>query len=263
MGCTDGGARALVAERDQLAVQVKALQDTITELRMTPAARFAAAVSAEEAGQVEEAERGYQVLVAQYAAAPEARAAETRLEAIGRARAHREAETKAAAARAERERTARERALLTGITKKYDEMQGTTWYTPKGAGGFSIPVHLYLGEKAGNVWLRMWMGTSTEDWLFWERVIFNVDGQIETYHVERSDKETEVITGGVLEWTDVLLDETWEAQFRRMAHASLVKVRFEGKYRRDVTLSEGTKDKLQLILDLYDKKRGQELSLTR
>lgn len=178
-----------------------------------------------------------------------ARAAQEQAEAR-----RRDAAAKAAAERAAAEKRAEQKVLLSRISKRRDEMQGVTWYHGRGSEDWNqFAAYAYVGDN-GSRWMKFFLGTRTESWLFWDEVIFNVDGRTITISdIDYPEKESDVGYGNVREWAQLSVPgDVSVTDLRAIATGSRVRVRFTGKYYHDYTLGEADKRRLRDILDFYE-----------
>lgn len=80
----------------------------------------------------------------------------------------------------------------------------------------------------------------------------NIDGitlpeqRLGFFHVERDNS-----AGYVWDWVDLAVPGDAVSIFDAMGKGKTVLVRFEGKYRQDLTLSNSAKESLRDTLDLY------------
>lgn len=159
----------------------------------------------------------------------------------------------------EQARAARENEIRAAIESRRDRIENVTWHHARGSKAWSnYAVYGYVGERASDYWMRLYLATRTSDWLFWDRVIFNVDGDIITFGPYESwDKKTDVLGRGVRESIDVRVDANVRRRLRRIADGNTVRVRFRGKYQRDWLLPAADKRRLIQILDFYDFVEGR------
>ena len=153
-------------------------------------------------------------------------------------------------------RAARLAELGGRMRKKIDDVENITWYTPRGASDWNqFAVYAYVGDLGSSTSLRLFLATRTPSWVFWERVIFNVDGVPYEVEVEYLKKGSDVGYGILSEWSDMYADASLDRTLRAVAAGSRVKVRFQGRhYRKDVTLSEREIQRLRDAIEFYDLK---------
>lgn len=126
------------------------------------------------------------------------------------------------------------------LKKEKDEFEGITWYKTSSFknGNIRNKVNVYVGEDKSNVWSRIHVCYFGEDWIFFDKIIFLVDGDpIELEFDEYKQKKTEVVSGGVYEWVDIPT-EHYYILLSRIFMADNVKVKLSGKYSYSWTLSK-------------------------
>lgn len=126
------------------------------------------------------------------------------------------------------------------LNKEKDEFEGITWYKTTSLKNSNIrnKVHVYVGESEMNVWTRIYVCYSGDDWIFFDRVIFLVDGKpIELHFDQFNHKSTEVVSGGVYEWVDVPGID-YDILLSKIIMADNVKIKLSGKYSNSWTLSK-------------------------
>lgn len=133
---------------------------------------------------------------------------------------------------------------LLKLKKRKDEFEGITWYktTSFNNGNVSNKIYVYVGETERNAWTRIYVSYFGEDWIFFDKIIFLVDGDpIELQFDDYKDKKTEVVSGGVYEWVDVP-GADYSILLSRIIMAETVKVKLSGKYSYSWTLSKSEKE---------------------
>lgn len=154
------------------------------------------------------------------------------------------------------EREAKAKAALSKLKSKYDRVEGRTWYYPStypqyvDTRCFVLP---YIGRNdSGHSWLRLEMNYTGDDWIFWTKITFVVDGEkyykyFSYYDVER-DNDTEV-----WEYVDISPTDADVEMLRKIATSKETIVRFEGdNYRKDITISAADKTSIKQVLEAYD-----------
>ncbi|MEN6526098.1 MAG: hypothetical protein ABFD84_06310 [Candidatus Polarisedimenticolia bacterium] len=167
--------------------------------------------------------------------------AEARLKANGaKAAADRKAAIPNAAARAK---------LLAGLKAERDDFQKITFYTdPVIDGTYDSRIYLYIGEDQNkrSYSLRMVVRYHGESWVFWDRALFNVGGdvvEVKPRTVKR-DSSTSVweqadfvVATGAVGEDRLQFSEEGAAIFAKLMQASgPVTMRFAGEHTKDRTI---------------------------
>lgn len=154
------------------------------------------------------------------------------------------------------DREARAKTALAKLKSSYDRVEGITWYEPKtfekytDTRCFVLP---YIGRKdSGYSWLRLRMNYTGDDWIFWTKITFVVDGEkyyksFSYYDIER-DNDTEV-----WEYADISPTDADIEMLEKIVTSNETIVRFEGdNYRKDITISFADKTSIKQVLEAYD-----------
>lgn len=133
---------------------------------------------------------------------------------------------------------------LLKLKKIKDEFEGITWYKTTQFHNWNVnnKVYVYVGETERNAWTRIYVSYFGDDWIFFDKIIFLVDGDpIELPFDDYKEKKTEVVSGGVYEWVDVL-GADYAILLSRIIMAKTVKIKLSGKYSYSWTLSKSEKE---------------------
>lgn len=161
--------------------------------------------------------------------------------------------------KAERER--KEKLRLANATKKmrkkYDDMNGTTWYRDRTSpqyvnyNGFFATIG---DDETSKPWLRLKIQYVADDWLFIEKYIINVDGKTYTITEEKyGEIETDNGGGEIWEWLNRSVDSDEYEIIKAVASGKNVKIRFVGKqYYKDKTITNKQKLALRNVIDAYE-----------
>lgn len=160
-----------------------------------------------------------------------------------------------------KEREARKKALLAQVTSNYDDMSGITAIVPKGydsnyvniSGSINIEPRITITDLDSAAF-NIIAGFKQDDWVFMDKIIFNVDGERFQWDIGFGDRESQVLWGGIAEWTvqrsffnNDLLD-----QMQKVVNGKSVKMRFSGREGfRDHTVTAAEKANIKLFLELY------------
>ncbi|PRO66441.1 hypothetical protein [Alkalicoccus urumqiensis] len=162
--------------------------------------------------------------------------------------------------------------LLEYTDYRYDEFDDVTIYVPSGYSTeyIEIPRHgvaFYPRLKVGDLGFEndpsifgefyMVLGFHRDSWIFFEQIQFIVDGETETWFIERLDKQTDV-DRGIYEWymaashnTVYNMDQYIEF-LGTIAESTTAKVRFSGQGTVEHTITEQEKKNLERMLELYE-----------
>ena len=148
------------------------------------------------------------------------------------------------------------------MTSKVDEVTGIKWIYEK-TNKKVIDRHsskknlffVYLGQdtEIKRIWARLYMGFIRDDWIFFTKVIINVDGKIKTLSFNSFEVERDVLGGhAIREYID-LPAGNYEELIKSMSKGKKVLVRFEGsQYYHDFTMTKEQKTALSNIWRLYE-----------
>ncbi len=150
------------------------------------------------------------------------------------------------------------KAALSRLKKSTDEVEGTTWYKPScyprysNSRSFVLP---YIGEKGGSYWLRCKVDYTANDWVFFDRIIINVDGvKRDTITFEYFDVTRDTVVGGKLwEAADFAPTDSQIKLLGDIADSKKTIIRFQGNdYYYDMTVSKDDKQGIKDVLAAYD-----------
>lgn len=225
-----------------------AAETALSELRVKAVTDLIAAigeVSLDSAGKVEEAQTAFDAL------SEADRAKVTNADVLTAAAEQLKEAKKAAAAQ-----------LLAGFKKEEDKVRGLAFYYPSAfpyasdywvadQRNFVLP---YLGKEGDRVWLRLVCNYTSDDWVFFKKIVFAVDDERYTKIFNYFDVTRDNAYGDVWEYVDVDVSESnYEEILRAIADSTETIVRFEGDdYYRDFTVSAGDKDAIRQMLTVYD-----------
>lgn len=162
---------------------------------------------------------------------------------------------------------ARKNNLLANMNQQYDSMDDLTRIAPKGIDGFNLnipngsfifyPVVQISGQdlESGILAISVVAGFSQDDWIFMDKISFNVDGERFNWDIPFGDRNTEVGWGSIYEWMIKidLLDSTLKEDLYKIANAKSVVIRFDGATNsRDETISQKQKQQILDALELYE-----------
>lgn len=177
-----------------------------------------------------------------------------------------EAEEKAkiAAEKRKKEQEKQERLrAVKKLKKEVDDVQQITWYYNPYFTHYDNTnlTSLYMGERNGNIWLRLKMSYTGDDWIFFEQAFLSYDGNTQQILFNRyDDKETDHASGDVWEWIDVSVSESYLAFLKEMVNGKSVKMQLTGKYTRTRTLSVNEKRAIKEMILAYEVLQAEKAS---
>ena len=147
--------------------------------------------------------------------------------------------------------------LLKKLDSKHDDMYNATYISPKGIDKISRKIHLapYLSVEGSLKTLYIDLGFQEDDWVFFNAIIFNIDGELTTVEVKKSDVQKDTIWGdGIYEY--IPLSQSKYANIfklvEKIVNGNKVKVRFTGdQYYTDYVITKNEKQGLKDIYELY------------
>lgn len=155
----------------------------------------------------------------------------------------------------------RKAELLTKVDVAYDDMTLQTSYTVKGAKTlFDEDLHLMPVLKYDETNKIAIFGTQfgivQDDWIFFDSLIINIDGDVTNISRNSFDKYTEAIGGGyIFEYSVLYLQKypLFNALVEKMINGNEIKIRFVGKPEKGnadhiITVSE--KENLAILYEL-------------
>ena len=169
--------------------------------------------------------------------------------------------TDAQSAYTQAEREAKEAAGKAAVAKlntEKDEVEGVTFYKPScypqyaNTRCFVLP---YIGEKSGNYWLRCKVDYTANDWVFFNKVIFSVDGvKRDTVEFDYFDVTRDTVVGGKLwENADFAPSTSQIKLLEDIANSQKTIIRFQGSdYYYDFTVPDKDKQGIKDVLAAYD-----------
>lgn len=149
---------------------------------------------------------------------------------------------------------ARVESSLKAMKKKYDKVEGVTWYTPRKLlgdfGESKSPIIVYIGQKNNHSWLRFKLFYEADEWLFAKRAVIYIDG--ENYDVLIGGFERDHGSGRIWEWSDVVLENDHRELVEKIIKSKEAIVRFYGtQYYGDKKITKKEKQGLQEALDAF------------
>lgn len=145
---------------------------------------------------------------------------------------------------------------LAKFKKEYDKVQQISFYTSKQQPTYADTrcfVLPYIGQdNSNNTWLRLRMHYTEDDWVFFDYVIFSVDGYNTTISPNRSEIVRDNDGGVVWEYADIEADNYIDLLWK-IANSKETIVRFQGsEYYFDYTIKDADKSAIRDVLTAYE-----------
>ena len=135
-----------------------------------------------------------------------------------------------------------------------DEFKGTTFYFNSyfTHNFFSNNVSLYIGREGDKIWPCARISYSGSDWIFFDEIIFLIDGQTWTFAFDKlKDRDTEVSGGSVAEWVNMGIDQYPFSFMASIPDSKEAKVRMSGKYNKDRTITQNERKAIRQVVEGY------------
>lgn len=145
--------------------------------------------------------------------------------------------------------------LLPFFNKKKDEFdpKGVTWIKPKSAPKYTNRngIFLYFNSTENKLGpLRLRLQYYADDWLFFNKVQFSVDGK--AFEYIPSNTETDHADGMIWEWFDEGIGHTEKDLIEALANAKSAKMKLIGRQYYDIKdISKSQLTDIKRSLDLY------------
>lgn len=111
----------------------------------------------------------------------------------------------------------------------------------------------YMGVQGNSVWLRLVCDYTADDWLFFETIIFNVDGENHYKFFSYYDVVRDNAYGDIWEYVDIEVGESEIELLRAIAESERTIVRFQGDdYYDDFTVKDSDKQAIKEMLLVYE-----------
>ncbi|MCD9022605.1 hypothetical protein [Cohnella silvisoli] len=154
----------------------------------------------------------------------------------------------------------RKKELLAQVTSKFDDMTKLTTIVPKGYSAMYVNISSRINIESririvdGSAAFTVIAGFEQDNWVFTDKIIFNVDGELFNWEIAYGDRQSQVQYGGIAEWVTQhsFSNNDLINQMQKVANGKSVKMRFDGSEgHRDHVVSESEKSNMKLILELY------------
>ncbi len=151
--------------------------------------------------------------------------------------------------------------LLSTMRVDEDRVRNIKFYYPKGwrhysdywAADIKSFVLPYIGVSGDDIWLRMVCNYTADDWVFFEKITFSVDGKNFYKFFNYYDVVRDNDGGDIWEYVDIEVGETEIEILKAIANSNETIVRFEGdEYYRDITIAAEDKKGIVEALTVYE-----------
>ena len=159
-------------------------------------------------------------------------------------------------------RKAQAESLLAGMRLDEDKVRGLRFYNPKGwtyydgdtwAADKRCFILPYLGQDSTSTWIRLVYNYTGDDWVFFEKVLMNIDGEQRTESFNYFDIVRDNGGGRVWEYIDVEVSNSDIDWLWDIANSTETIIRFQGDdYSHDMTVSDTDKAALRDCLTVYE-----------
>ena len=158
---------------------------------------------------------------------------------------------------AEKERILQE--ALEPLLEDTDKVQGITWYLPSALPWFNYTrpyVLPYLGIKGESAILRIRYYYTGEDWIFFDRLVFAIDGETYYKSLNYSDINRDTHSGDVWEGADIVASSEDLELLQKIADSKETIIRFQGDRIYDLTVSDSDKTAIKQVLTAYEAQKS-------
>lgn len=142
------------------------------------------------------------------------------------------------------------------LNKTVDDVKGLIFYEspskPQYADtrSFVLP---YIGMRNENdAWLCLNADYTGDDWVFFDSLYINADGQRFNKTCSRSDINRDNKNGIVWEWYNAGISESDIEWLKAVANSNNATIRFSGKYNYDLKVSDSDKQAIKQVLEAYE-----------
>lgn len=154
-------------------------------------------------------------------------------------------------------------AMLSNFYHQHDQVTNIDWYYPKAypyytadnLWGVDIRTFVlpYMGQDAkGNIWLRLVCHYYGDDWIFFDHVIFSIDGENQQKTFKRSEINRDHSGGYVWETADIACETSERELLWNVVNSTQTITRFEGSHIFDLTVSDTDKAAIRDVLTCFE-----------
>ncbi len=160
-------------------------------------------------------------------------------------------------------RQAQADSLLAGMRMEEDKVRGLRFYNPKGwtyydsntwAADQRCFILPYLGQDSTHTWLRLVLNYTGDDWVFFDQVLMNIDGEQHQESFSYFDVVRDNSGGRVWEYIDLDVSNDSDVEWLwAIANSTETIIRFQGDdYSHDMTVSDVDKAAIRDCLTVYE-----------
>lgn len=147
------------------------------------------------------------------------------------------------------------KAALSKLKKHHDNVEDVTWYNPSCVPKYinsSSTFYIYLGRKGDQYWLR-WKGVYLgDDWVFFDNIVINVDGEQHRRSFRRDDLLHDNAYGNVWEVFDIIPSSSDIELLEKIAESNSAVIRYKGDdYNADRTITAAQKQCIKDVLAVW------------
>ena len=156
-------------------------------------------------------------------------------------------------------------AALKQMEIQNDEVVGSRFIVPKSRPQYASQdaFYIYLSGTQNSVGgIRFYARYAGNDWVFFEKMIVNVDGQVFNLDFDYGEVDRDNGGGGVWEWVDIVPSSNNIFMLKLIADSESTIVRFQGEtYRNDRELTAKEKKAISDVFTVFDGYERGKLAL--
>ncbi|MEY8365459.1 hypothetical protein AALA22_07430 [Anaerovoracaceae bacterium 41-7] len=147
------------------------------------------------------------------------------------------------------------KSALAKLTKSYDSVEDTTWYTPACKPTYinsSSTFYTYLGKSGSQYWLRWEAVYLGSEWVFFDEIIINVDGHQYRKTFSYTDIERDNRYPHVWEYFDVEPSDGEIEMLEEISKSKSAVIRYKGDGKQeDRTITAAQKKGIRDVLRVW------------
>lgn len=137
-----------------------------------------------------------------------------------------------------------------------DKIEGTKWISDETISNNEAKgciFTIYIAEAQNKRSLRFYIGFVRKDWVFMDRIVFNMDGEVQNIFVPSSERVTKVYDGGIISEAIDFGADDYIDMLKRASTSTKVLIRFSGKNDQyDTELIASQKHAARRVMRLYE-----------